>query len=153
MRLHCLLKAIPQQKKPSSTSRRHFKHYETHCHPLSALLRPWLGWKRSWDPGAEHQLSLGSLQADREQERPPKTAVQSQLCLKGQGHHNPAVAQRWRRAARPGAGTAGDCPCATGDSATPEAQPHRVGTQHCSSGDTTSTGKAALDSMFLHGSS
>lgn len=42
MRLHCFLKAIPQHKKgpckPSSISRRHFKHYRTHCHPFSALV-------------------------------------------------------------------------------------------------------------------
>lgn len=86
MRLHCFLKAHPTGKralyKPSSISRRHFKHYKTHCHPLSALvpwtwLLPGLGWKRSWYAGAENQLSLGSLQADGGQERPPKTAAKS----------------------------------------------------------------------------
>lgn len=84
MRLHCFLKSHPTGKrapcKPSSIPRRHFKHYKTHCHPLSALV-PWLlcglGWKRSWYSGAEHQPSLGSLQADGGQERPPKTAAKS----------------------------------------------------------------------------
>lgn len=73
MRLHCFLKAHPTGKNC------HMKHTAssslTWC-PGPWLL-PWLGWKRSWDPGAEHQLSLGSLQADRGQERPPKTAAKS----------------------------------------------------------------------------
>lgn len=76
--LHCFLKAHPTGKKPckpSSISRGHFKHYRTLCPGVQLL--PWLGWKRSWDPGAEHQLSLGSLQAGRGQERPPATAAKS----------------------------------------------------------------------------
>lgn len=169
MRLHCVLKAHPTGKrapcKPSSISRRHFKHSKTHCHPLSALV-PWcpgscVGWVGRGGGILEQSINraLGVCRQMEDKKDHPKLlqspTVMSYTPQKGQGQHNPALPQRRRRGSQGRSRDSsrhrvslnflveGQChpwsPATQGgDAALQSPSPHT------SSGDITSTGEAVL---------